>query len=732
MVFAFDMFERNHTSPPQSNVASFVISVSVLSLLAVFFFKFASASAGASDTYSNPIIADGADPWVIRKDGFYFYTHTTGNNVRIRKAARITGTNGLAAASPVTVFTPPAPNHQAVWAPELHFLQGKWYIYYAADNGTNANHRMYVAEANSSNAQGSYAFKGKIFDATTDRWAIDGTVLQMTNGALYFIWSGWPGSVDGQQNLYIAPMSNPWTISGPRVRISTPAHPWEGWIQEGSQVIQRNGKIMIVYSANASWTDNYCLGLLVNTDGNVLNASSWNKMAVPVFRRYSDLNGSIFGPGHCSFVKSVDGVEDFMFYHAAKFSGAGWNRDVRVQRFSWNADDTPALDVPIPTTISLTAPSGERPVPAPETIYSLSANTGAGGVRKAPDQLGYQPGSVVTFTAHDYEGIVFTGWSGDAWGTNESIEVLADRSKIITANFHYPLVLLDNTNASLTGTWTSSSLSTERFGADYQYAHTTPAPLHHARFRPNISTAGRYDIYVYYSAGPNRSTVARWSISDADTVTTLLVNQQTNGGVWLLLAEGRRFASGTNGFVQLSSNTGETNKVVIADAVAFVYSARQDAPPILLSSPLSQTVPLGSNVTLRVAALGGPDYQWHFAGVNLAGATTSTLTIANFNPGQEGFYQVSLSNSFGTVVSSLAELRLSSPLRMGMPDLTSAGYLVRLSGGMGYRYVLESSSNLEQWTRIQTNLSINGFVEFHDSGTNAAGRFYRAFPVVSP
>ena len=78
----------------------------------------------------------------------------------------------------------------------------------------------------------TFDFLGKVYDSTTDRWAIDGTVLEADNGALYFIWSGWPGSVDGLQNLYIAPMSNPWTISGPRVLLSTPQLSWESWIQK--------------------------------------------------------------------------------------------------------------------------------------------------------------------------------------------------------------------------------------------------------------------------------------------------------------------------------------------------------------------------------------------------------------------------------------------------------------------------------------------------------------------
>jgi GH43 family beta-xylosidase len=115
-------------------------------------------------------------------------------------------------------------------------------------------------------------FTKAAFDASHDRWAIDGTVLQATNG-FALIWSGWPGATDGLQNLNIAPMSNPWTISGPRVRLSTPQLAWESWIQEGPTVLQRNGKVFLIYAANLSWTDNECLGMLVS-DGNYLNPAS--------------------------------------------------------------------------------------------------------------------------------------------------------------------------------------------------------------------------------------------------------------------------------------------------------------------------------------------------------------------------------------------------------------------------------------------------------------------------
>ncbi|MCZ4136287.1 alpha-N-arabinofuranosidase, partial [Escherichia coli] len=108
-----------------------------------------------------------------------------------------------------------------IWAPELHYINGAWYIYYAKDDGDNVNHRMYVMENTSPDpTQGNWQYKGQITDPT-NKWAIDGTVLQ-TGGQLYFIWSGWEGDTNVRQNLYIAHMSNPWTIDSNRVEIARP------------------------------------------------------------------------------------------------------------------------------------------------------------------------------------------------------------------------------------------------------------------------------------------------------------------------------------------------------------------------------------------------------------------------------------------------------------------------------------------------------------------------------
>jgi GH43 family beta-xylosidase len=310
-------------------------------------------------TFVNPIIPAGADPWVVLwKDNYYLCQSGGGKGVWVTRSARLQDLNG---GDRQRVWTPPAGTDwsKEIWAPELHFLRGKWYIYVAADDGDNAHHRMYVLEGGADNPQAPFTFKGKIA-APQDRWAIDATILEMPGDKLYMVWSGWEGTENLAQHLYIAPMSDPWTISGARVRISSPELEWEmhgrPLINEGPEALWHGTNLFIIYSASGSWGDDYCLGQLAWTGGDVLDPKSWVKKAEPVFARTQD----VFGPGHGSFVKSRDGAEDWIVYHSARKSGAGWNRQISIQKFDWNPDGSPHFGRPVPPGAPQPAPSDAR------------------------------------------------------------------------------------------------------------------------------------------------------------------------------------------------------------------------------------------------------------------------------------------------------------------------------------------------------------------------------------
>jgi GH43 family beta-xylosidase len=320
---------------------------------------YSSGLKSASAIFTNPLpsVNNGsyADPWVIFVNGSYYYCGSDGGRLWITKSGAL---QSILQQTKTYIYTPPSGTMYSLelWAPELKYLSGRWYVYFAGDNGTNSNHRMYVLQGGTdanNPLNGSYVYKGKI-NATTDNWAIDGTAF-LYSGQLYFVWSGWPGTTNVTQHLYIAKMSNPYTISGERVEISAPTNSWETvgtpTINEGPEALISGTTVNIIYSASGSWTNNYCLGRLTCTNGNLMAQGSWTKTG-PVFTQF----GNVYGPGHASFVKSPDGIQWWIVYHAANASGSGWDRRIMTQQFSWDGD-IPFFGYPIEKGIPIPAPS---------------------------------------------------------------------------------------------------------------------------------------------------------------------------------------------------------------------------------------------------------------------------------------------------------------------------------------------------------------------------------------
>lgn len=362
----------------------------ILPVIALAFFVNACQKSKSSDTpikvdppketvkyFKNPIISgDHADPFVAQRDGYYYFLSTKGNRISIAKTRAM---SQLATATDKVVWTPASNAEYSVdiWAPELHFLDGKWYLYFAAaTSGVNDSNRMFVLEnGNADPTQGVWTFKGRIFDATNDQWAIDGTILTIKDKH-YLVWSGWENpSEKYKQLIYIAPMSNPWTLSGPRVAISTPTNVWEKYepssigigVNEGPIALQRdaNSAVYIIFSASRYTSDNYCLAQIqLKNGGNPLLADDWiNKKQVFV---RNDKN-SVYGPGHNGFFTSsstdkngVTNTENWFVYHARSAPNQpNQARTTRMQKLTWNTDGSPNFGNAISTDTYIPSPIGE-------------------------------------------------------------------------------------------------------------------------------------------------------------------------------------------------------------------------------------------------------------------------------------------------------------------------------------------------------------------------------------
>lgn len=329
-----------------------------------------------ASTFTNPL-GPGADPWVTKVGSTYYGVESRDNGIWVTRNDTLTKYRRNA----VRVWTPPGTgwNRQDIWAPELHHIGDKWYIYYAAGqpgpSGTDAaftDQRAGVLESLTDDPQASFVDKGRLHtsndvtDTTADIWAIDLTVHQI-NGQLYAVWSGWEQNAATHrtpQQLYIARMSNPWTIATNRVQISAPTASWEVGtelsLQEGPEFLAHGDRTFIVYSTRESWLPAYKLGMLslASNTADPLDPASWTKSAAPVFTG-NDAAG-VYGTGHASFTTSPDGSESWIVYHAKTLSTAGWDdRVVRMQKFGWNADGTPSFGTPVASGVAVAVPSGQ-------------------------------------------------------------------------------------------------------------------------------------------------------------------------------------------------------------------------------------------------------------------------------------------------------------------------------------------------------------------------------------
>jgi len=315
------------------------------------------------DGYPNPLVPQRADPHVLKHtDGTYYFTGSVPEYDRIvlRRSRTVAG---LATAEETVIWSKHDTGEMGahIWAPELHHIDGKWYIYFAAGSVEDKwMIRPYVLEcADEDPMTGTWVEKGRIA-LPVDSFSLDATTFEH-RGHRYLIWAQY---LEESSVLLIARMDTPWSIVGEPVVLTTPEYEWEIQkyrVNEGPAVLIRNGRVFLAYSASAT-DDRYCMGLLsASESSDLLDPSSWTKSKEPVF--VSNPAASEYGPGHNSFTVNEDGTADLLVYHARPYREViggdalgDPNRHARVQRLFWKPDGTPFFGTP-----------GWRPDPAGHT-----------------------------------------------------------------------------------------------------------------------------------------------------------------------------------------------------------------------------------------------------------------------------------------------------------------------------------------------------------------------------
>jgi len=289
--------------------------------------------------YTNPIIpnknGNTADPYIIRHDGYYYHCYNRDDGVYISKSRELCD---IAKGEEKRVYS----GEYSQWfAPELHFLDGAWYIYVAPLVDGKELHSMVVLENKSKDPMGDYENLG-VMKGLEGVWSIDGTVLEH-EGRRWCIWTKCT-------EMFMTEMASPNSLVGEHIPFCKPEYPYELKtpdcpVNEGPAVLKRGNKIHVVFSANDSKTDEYCLGIMTYSGGDITNMENWKKTKCAVFEKTED----IFGPGHCSFTTVTEqGTEiDYIVYHANEESGSGWyGRSVWIQPFHWDENDFPVFGKP--------------------------------------------------------------------------------------------------------------------------------------------------------------------------------------------------------------------------------------------------------------------------------------------------------------------------------------------------------------------------------------------------
>lgn len=334
------------------------------------------------------------------QDRYYYTSQPEADTIYLSESSRLEDLNQVPRQA---VWWPDSGQHfYHLWSPELHRIQGKWYIYFEADDGNMDNHHLYVLENGSDNPmQGKWCMKGVL--QTNDEWnyGLHPTILQAESG-LYLLWSGWPKrrTEIETQCIYIAKLSDPWTVGTERVLLSKPEYEWElQWINpNGNRLaypiyvnenpeafLTPDGRhVCVCYSASGIWTIYHVLGMLTAPSGaDLLDPTVWSKSSEPLFTVLppsesaaednlsgSNADSSIYSrtgtetdfPLFCGtsiiclvtdastsrLITSSDGLQTPFLYEGKWFENQKEQRSIFLGTVSWGTDGLPVFGHPVP------------------------------------------------------------------------------------------------------------------------------------------------------------------------------------------------------------------------------------------------------------------------------------------------------------------------------------------------------------------------------------------------
>ena len=278
--------------------------------------------------YHNPFIEERADPYVVKgEDGYYYFTASYpayGNvnqgydRIVLRRSETVAG---LASAEEKTIWKAHGSGIMAkhIWAPEMHYIGGKWYMFFAAGSSSDIwAIRPYVLSCDGDPFTAEWKECGQMQASAGDTDSFTSFSLDMTyfekNGKHYVIWA----EIKGDSSLFMAEINPdaPWKLISKPILLTKPEYNWElvnHRVNEGAAVLKSGGKVYVFFSASGTGSE-YCVGRMeADADANLMDIASWKKHNSPALSS-ANVNGES-GPGHNSFVTDENG-NLLIVYHA--------------------------------------------------------------------------------------------------------------------------------------------------------------------------------------------------------------------------------------------------------------------------------------------------------------------------------------------------------------------------------------------------------------------------------
>ncbi len=284
--------------------------------------------------YRNPFITERADPFITKSaDGYYYFTASYPmkreddpdgyDRVILRRSRTL---EGLADAEEIVAWRTgeDSLSHRFVWAPEMHYIGGSWYIFYAGSENPNDRWGIncHILQCQSQDPyEGEWKELGKMQALPGDYFSFTSFSLDMTYfecaGRSYVIWAQ-HSQPDRISCLYMAQVDpkEPQKLITLPMLLTEPEYDWEKVrfpVNEGPSVLKHDGKVFVCFSASGTGPE-YCVGLLEASEvTGLMDRASWKKYDYPLLTS-ADLPDE-YGPGHNSFTVDDEG-RVVIVYHA--------------------------------------------------------------------------------------------------------------------------------------------------------------------------------------------------------------------------------------------------------------------------------------------------------------------------------------------------------------------------------------------------------------------------------